>query len=414
MRPRRTKPLPWTSEEVAILIDIYPRDGIDGVADLLPERSWHAIQVMAHKIGVRSSLTRVKAPVGKLGGDDLEEAIRLREAGQSFELIGKKFGVSEQSAANAVLIAMGPRLGYTPAPRDEGGRLLPEAIERLRDMLRQGKRAVDITLQLGISQNRVAEERRRYNADLKARGKRPLPPPGNGERYSGAKIARDVYQEVDRLLMAGHGGPRIADLTGVSKTHVQRRRTKLVRRLARNGECLPGCDAAGKRIAYKDSIAAVRPIQRDILRAELMKGTAVARAAKIAVVSAAFAYKFRDELRTELDKTGRSLPPIVRLGRLRATEVDRTLDWLPKGKKNLIVYRRHLIATEGSQVEAKRRTIAELMPAPPARPTTPKRPLTFEEQLARVARGEARVVEKFTPRPVGYAGTLGGVATGML
>lgn len=409
---RRSKAPPWTSEEFAILEEYYPREGVNGCADLLPERSWQAIQQMAHRLGLKSPYVLIPTNKPKLSGEDLEAAIRLRELGQGFKTIGLQFGVSEISAQNAVLIALCPRRGFTPAERDENGHLLAQGLIRLRSMLQKGRKGVEISLQLGLSAGRIAEERRRYNAELKALGKRPLPPAGNGERYSGARIARDVYKQVDALLLEGHGAPRVSDRTKVSRTHVLRRRTKLIRRLKRKGECLPGCDIDGKRVAYKDSLASVHPIQRDILRRELMKGVPVARAAKIAVVGSAFAYDFRNDLKAELEKQGRALPAIVRLGRVKAEAVDRSLNWLPIGKKNLIVYRRHLVATRGDEVEAKRLTIAELMPK--AVPAAPKRPLSFEEKLALVAAGKARVVDKFRPVAPAFVETLGGVASGML
>lgn len=414
-RRRATRPPSWTSEEIAILIDVYPREGINGAADALPERSWGAIQQQAHKLGVRSALVDMPAPAAKLDGDDLEEAIILRERDRwSFEAIGKRFGVCETAAQNAVLIALCPRKGFRPAERDDNGRLLPEGVERLREMLRQGRKAVDILVRLGLSAARIAKERRDYNADLKARGKRPLPPPGGGERYSGAKVPKDVYAQVDALLMAGHGAPRIATMTGVSKTHVQRRRRKLITRLARKGECLPGCDASGKRIAYKDSIASVSDAQKAIVRAELMKGTPVARAAKIAVIGSSFAYALRDELKAELERAGKALPPIKRLGRVKAEAVDRQLDWLPKGKKNLILYRRFLAECENDPLEAKRRTVAELMPRTVAVPRPATRPMTFAEKLAAIESGQLRVIDKVPLRRPDYAGTIGGVATGAL
>lgn len=415
MRQRRASRAPnWSTEEIAILCDVYPREGINGAADALPERSWGAIQNMAHKLGVRSALVDVPAPKAKLDGDDLEEAIILRDRdGLSFEAIGKRFGICEVSAQNAVLIALCPRKGFIPAERDDNGRLTPEGINRLREMLRQGRKAVDIALQLGLSAGRIAKERKDYNADLKARGKRPLPPPGNGERYSGARITRDIYKQVDALLMNGHGGPRIATMTGVSKTHVQRRRRKLITRLARKGECLPGCDASGKRIAYKDSIASVSEAQKAIVRAELMRGTPVARAAKIAVIGSSFAYKLRDELQAELERAGKSLPPTKRLGRGNAEAADRRLDWLPKGKANLILYRRFLAEAGNDPAEAKRRTIAALMPKTVPVPRL-NRPLTFEEQLERIASGQVKIIDKIPLRRPDYAGTLGGIATAAL
>ena len=414
IRGRRAKSPAWTAEEIAILIDIYAREGVNGAADALPERSWSAIQMMAHKLGVRSPYKLVPTPQLKLKDSDVEEAIRLREVeGWSFARIGKHFGIAETSAQNAVLIALCPRKGFMPAERDENGHLLPEGIERLREMLRQGVRGVDISLQLGLSAARIAEERRRYAADLKARGKRTLPPPGNGARYSGARISKDVYKQVDELFMQGLGAPKVAAVALISRTHALRRRAKLIKRLARKGQCLPGCDRQGRRVAYKDSLASVHPIQRDLLRAELMKGTAVSRAAKVAGVGGSFAYHFRDELKAELEKAGRSLPPPVRLGREKAAAVDRALNWLPIGKKNLIIYRRHLIDTAGDQVEAKRRTIAELMPKP-APLSSSKAPLTFEEKLALVREGKVGIVNVTPLRRADYAGTLGGVASGML
>ncbi len=50
----RAKAPAWTSEEIAILDDMFPREGINGAADALPDRSWRAINVMASKRGLRS------------------------------------------------------------------------------------------------------------------------------------------------------------------------------------------------------------------------------------------------------------------------------------------------------------------------------------------------------------------------
>lgn len=412
IRAKRRKAPPWTAEEIAILADVYPRGGLDEAADALPERSWGALTMMASKLGLKSALLG-QGRTASLAGDALEEAIRQREnLGWSFEQIGAAHGVCETAAQNAVLMALCPRKGFTPAERDTNGKLLPEGRERLRAMLRDGRKGVEISLELGISVARIALERREMNAELVGQGRAALPPPGNGERYSGAKISTDVYLQVDQLLLQGYGAARISSWTDVSKVHVGRRRNKLIKSLAREGRCLPGCDAQGRRIAYKDSAAAVAEVQKSILRAELLKGTAVARAAKIAVVGESFAYDFRDALRAELARVGKELPPVKRLG-ARAEAVDRPLDWLPRKKKNLILYRRHLIEAGGDQVEAKRRTISDLMPKPAPRPAASKRPLTFEEQLARVAAG-ARLVANVPLRRPGYDGTLGGVASGAL
>jgi len=415
IRGRRSKAPSWSGEEIAILIDVYAREGVNGAAEALPDRSWRAIQQVAHKLGVRSPTGTLPAPRPKLDGDQLEEAIRLREQeGWTFDRIGLRFCVSGTAAQNAILIALCPRKGFVPAEREENGRLLPEGLDRLRAMLRDGVKAVDIALRLGLSSARIAEERRRYNRERKANGERPLPPPGDGLRYSGAKISNDVYDQVDRLLMQGYGSPRVAAWVGVSKTHVKRRRMMLVRQLARDGECLPGCDISGKRYAQKDTLSAVAPFQKELLRTELMKGTPVKRAAKIAVIGETSAFRLRDELKAELEEKGQALPPIERLGRVKAAPVDRKLAWLPKGKANLLIYRKHLKETGNDPVEAKRRTIDEISPPVIQAPLAPKRPLTFEEKLAMVERGEIGIVKVVPLRRPGYAGTLGGVASALL
>ena len=411
LRSRRRKAPSWTSQEVAVLSETYLQGGLEAAADALPDRSWGAITMMASKLGLRSPLFG-KPREATITGAALEEAIRQREElGWAFARIGEAHGVGETAAQNAVLIALCPRKGFTPAERDPLGRLLPDGVVRLRDMLAQGRKGVEISLELGISVGRVALERRTVNAELRRAGERALPPPGAGARYSGAKIQHDVYQQVDSLLMKGYGAPRVAELTQVSKVQVGRRRNKLVKRLAVDGRCLPGCDVSGRRLHYQDSLASVTAEQRQVLRAELMKGTPVARAAKVAVCGRSFAYAFRDELKADLAAAGRSLPPIKRLGRA-AAEIDEKLAWLKPGKANLILYRRMLKQAAGDLQEAKRLTIAALMPKPV--PAPPKRPLTFEEKLAKLARGEARLVQNVPLRRAGYAGTLGGVASGML
>ncbi|WP_052192433.1 hypothetical protein [Sphingomonas sp. Ant H11] len=278
--PRAKSPA-WTSEERAVLIELYPALGLNGVADALPDRSWQAIYVMANKLGLRTVCT-AKAPEPKLQGQRLEEAIRLREVeGWSFARIGAHMGVAEASACNAVLIALCPRKGFRPAERDATGRLTPEGLERLRYALRKGMKGLDIQLRLGVSASCVAEQRRRYQADLKARDKAPLPPPGAGAAYSGVKVAVAKKREVEGLLLEGFGAKRVTAQTGVSNTTVGRIRNRLVKRLARKGECLPGCDLAGRRIgAAKASTNYIPPESITALRERLLAREPVARAAR--------------------------------------------------------------------------------------------------------------------------------------
>jgi hypothetical protein len=279
----RPKAPAWTQEELAVLTEIYPAAGLNGVADVLSERSWSAIYVMANRLRLQAPLTA--APKTKLSGPRLEEAIRLREVeGWAFARIAVHYGIAETSASNAILIALCPRKGFTPAERDDKGRLLPRGIERLRWMLKKGLKPVDIQLRLGLSAGRIAEERRRYNADLKAAGKALLPPPGNGERYSGARISRDVLKQVESLLLTGLGTPKVADRTGVSKVHCQRVRAKLLARLKRRGQTIPGCDANGRRVRLFENAAMIPDTAKQALRALLLDRVPVRRAARLSLL----------------------------------------------------------------------------------------------------------------------------------
>lgn len=402
----RQKAPAWTKAETAILQDIYPREGLPGACDALPDRTWNAIQVKAHKLGLRSPIIG-HAPEPKLQGDRLEEAIRLREEdGWSFARIGAHFGVAESSACNAVLIALCPRKGFTPAERDEHGRMTPAGLERLRLMLRKGLKAVDIQLRLGLSASTIAEQRRRYAADLKARGKAPLPAAGGGEAYSGARIPREKVREVERLLMTGLGGPKIAEQVGVSKTHVQRMRGRLVKRLRRKGECLPGCDAAGKRVKIVGHIASVPDAAIETLRSLILDGVPVRRAALLANVGSCRAYRERDRLRDELGARGEHMPVTIRLGRGKAHAANARAAWLPVGRVNLILYRTILREVDGNEAEARRRTVRAIAERDGQDPS-------LAEQIDRMRRGAA-VVAKLDLRRPDPAYTLGGVATGSL
>lgn len=396
----------WRTDELAVLDEFYPTEGLNRCIDALPGRSWHAIQVMAHKRGLKSPIVGT-APEANLQGDRLEEAIRLREQeGWSFARIGAHFGVSEASACNSVLIALCPRKGYRPAARDEHGRLTGEGVERLRLMLRKGLKGVDIQLRLGISAGRIALERRRYTTDLKARGKAPLPAAGNGDAYSGARWPKETVREVERLLMEGLGGPKIADRLGVSKTQVQRVREKLVKRLRRKGQCLTGCDIDGRRIRVADHIAAVPAADVAHLRSLILEGVPVARAALMANMGGSKAYQIRDQLKAELEADGRTLPPIRRLGHARARAAGSRATWLPKGRANLVLYRRMLHEANGDAAVARRKTVRAIAERDGQDPA-------LAEQLDRVRRG-ASITARFIPSKCLPDMTLGGVATGAL
>lgn len=401
MRVRKSPP--WSRQELAILHDVYAREGINGAVDALPDRSWTAICVMASKLHIRSPIA-AQAPAPLLQGDRLEAAIALREVdGWSFARIGAEFGIAESSACNAVLIALCPRKGFTPAPRDANGCLLPEGIERLRLMLRKGLKGVDIQLRLGVSGSCVAEQRRRYRADLKSRGKAALPPPGAGEAYSGVRVPLAQRRAVEALLMEGYGAKKIAERTGVSHTSIGRIRTRMIRRLKRKGACLPGCDIDGRRHQQKDSAHFVPAAAVAAFRNRLLKREPVRRAANAEGISASTGYKLRDAFAAELAARGETLPSPILPGRTRAGRYD---GWLPAAMRS-----RHRQLVRETGAEAAKATILTEIAA--LKKAERARPRTFEEQLEMVRNG-ARLVPRFTHRRPDPSGTLGGIATGMI
>lgn len=384
----------WTARETAILRDHYPSRGIE-VADQLPGRSWHSIYVKAHKLGLRcEKLT--DAPTAKLQGAQLEEAIRLREVeGWSFARIGAHFGVAEASACNAVLIALCPRKGFTPAERDAHGRLTPEGMERLRLALRKGLKGVDIQLRLGLSASCVAEQRRRYARELKAKGKAPLAPAGGGELYSGAKLTRAMKASVEARFMEGYGTRKVSEMTGISKTSCTRIRNRLIRRLKRNGQTLPGCDAKGARRHMLDHARHVPGEIKAAFRAMLLDRAPVARAARLCALGGSSAYAIRDELAAEFQARGESLPPPIRPGRVRPGAFAGDQCWPPSGRREIDAFRAMLVADDLTFDEAKaewRRRKQE------ARRAEATRPRTFEEQLERIGSGQIGIAPAMARR----------------
>lgn len=382
----KRKAPPWTSQEIAILREHYPDGGLDGVADLLPERSWTAIYVMANKLGLRTAVV-ADAPEPRLRGAALEEAIRLREEqGWSFARIGAHFGVAEASACNAVLIALCPRKGYRPAERDAHGRLTPAGLERVRYALKKGLKGVDIQLRLGVSASCVAEQRRRYNRELRARGKAELPLPGNGEAYSGVKLTRERIARVEALFLSGLGTLKVSERSGVSKTSCTRIRNRLIRRLKRKGQVLPGSDASGARHVQAESARKIAPEQREQLVALLRDRVPVRRAAAMLAIGTCSAYRMRDALRAELAAGGEELPPPILPGRVRSTRPDPY--WPPTGNKEIFAFRAMLATMSLDKAKAEwRRSRAE------ADRAERQRPKSFAEQLQLVEAGKVRLVQ---------------------
>ncbi|BCA60212.1 hypothetical protein [Sphingomonas sp. HMP6] len=414
-RRTATKAPPWTNQELAILADIYPREGMAGAADALPDRGQHAIEQKAHKLGLRSPVVN-EAPKLVLQGERLERAIALYEQGMAFTAIARDVRCTPTATTNAILIALCPRRGYRPGERDASGRLTEETKERLRYMLKKGLKAVDIQLRLGISAARVAEERRRYNVDLASRDKALLPPPGAGEQYSGVRLPKATRRAVEEAFLKGFGTTIVSRMTRVSKPSVKNIRRALVARLARKGEALPGCDRSGKRLgAAKYSPHHIPEASIAGLRTRLIAGEPVAHAAKAIGIGSCGAYKIRDALRAELAAEGRTLPAPIRLGRTAAQRARAAeANWLPNGRMQEF---RQLVHVHG-QDEAKciliERIAQEQHAEAIAHAIERTRPKSFEEQLARIARGEVTISEKLIMRRPDPAMTLGGIATGAL
>lgn len=383
---------PWTAQEITTLRAWYPAEG-HSVAQRLPGRSIHSLQVKAHKLGLKTA-HRNPAPRPRLEGKSLEDAIRLREVENwSFSAIGKHFGICEASACNAVIMALCVRRGYRPAERDQHGRLTAEGIERLRYALKKGYKGIDIQLHLGVSAACVSEQRRRYNRELLARGKAPLPPPGGGQAYSGVKVSAGKRKQVEELFLQGLGTQKIAERTGVSRTTCTRIRTRIFRRLRRKGETLAGCDAAGVRHVQAESARFVTDEQKDLLRAMLLDRVPVQRAARELVIGASSAYRLRDAFAGELAGEGQVLPPPRRPGRVRHAQARRS-SWPPASPREIYAFRRLLGTMTFAEAKAHWQDM-RWEAAKAEREAAATRKLTFEEQLAKVASGELRITSGF-------------------
>ena len=406
-------PLSWTPAQIKWLRDNYPQLGRAECAERTG-RTRTAVGVMASRLSLRTSVTNFSRQPS-LNGADLEEAIRLREEENwGFERIGQKFGCCETAASNAVLIALCPRKGFRPAERNEYGRLVPEEIERMRLMLRKGLKGVDIQLRMGVSAACVSEQRRQYRADLKARDKAPLPPPGNGEQYSGARYSKAARRRVEAIFLQGYGSARASRQTGVSKTVCIRIRAALVKRLARKGECLPGCDIKGVRHVQLAGARNITPEQADAFRRLLLDSIPAKRAANITGIGLSSAYKIRDALNAERAEQGKPPIAIVYVSSTAERKAAKAAEWLD-GTADMRRFRQ-LILELGYQaaIPAMKSEIEDREDAArAARAAERNRPKTFEEQLAAVRAG-AKISIRQPIRKADPAYTLGGVATGVL
>jgi hypothetical protein len=392
----------WTAAELAELRRIFPIGGTKAALELLPGRSWYSIQVKASKLGLKMTDPNWGGRGMTVTGDELEEAIRLREIeGWGFGRIGAHLGRAEASVTNAVLIA------------------------------------------LCVSAATVAEQRRRYNAELKARGKALLPPPGNGASYSGVKVSKERRHEAERLFLLGYGTLKVSQGSGVSKTVCTRIRNKLIRRLKRKGECLPGCDIDGKRRTMKDHVRCIPIDSMRELRRLLKAGEcSVAEAGKRARVGSCTAYRVFHALKAEVEAAGGEMPVFDWRSQPRKRNEAR-IRALPQGRWAFDRYRALLrettperaaktVLAEHEKRVAERNAIvaAELAVAASAMTDAlsaatdewrreqaslaTETVVSFEEQLAKVSAGKATVVPVFRPHRADPDFTLGGIATGAL
>ena len=342
-----------------------------------------------------------------LHGPLLDRAVHLFDVdGLSMEAVAREIGMGAPTVQNAVYAALCVKRGYRPAERDGNGYLTTEGRDRLREMLRKGMKHVDIQLRLAVSASTVSNERRLYSADLKARGKRPLPLPNNGAAYSGLRITKDQRKAVEQHLLTGLGSVKVAALTGVSKTVCVRVRLKLVARLKRKGEVLAGCDRNGKRIKLVDQACRVPDADVARLKALILDRVPVKRAALMSNIGSCTAYRIRDELRDELTARGETLPGIKKLGRNHGPIADARASWIPAGRRNFVLYRAKLVEADGNAVLARKLTVRAIAERDGEDPF-------LAEQIDRMKRG-AGLVERFDYRRSDPSMTLGGVSAGLL
>jgi hypothetical protein len=270
----------WLPEEVRILRTVYVKEGVDAALEFLPGRTRQATYVHANSLGIKSEHRPTRRGIYRALAT---EALELRRKGLSCTAIGRELGMCEATATNAVLFAECIEAGHEPLERGPDGRISPAGRARLRGMLAQGLKHRDIQVQCGISASRITYERKLYERELEEAGLAPLPPPGNGERYSGVPVDAAARKLVEGLFLEGFGTAKINERTGISKTSCVRIRARLIKRLKRSGRCLPGCDINGKRRGrLKESLHYNHPKQFERLEELLEAGWTVLRAAAFA------------------------------------------------------------------------------------------------------------------------------------
>jgi transposase-like protein len=395
-RPKRTRRPAYSPREDATLHKLFPALGTAACAEKLKRRSTASIKQRAAILGLKPpDDQRHQGLKRRLTDEQAVSAMAMHDQGISFAAIGATFGVCEATATNAVRRAECQRSGGTPAKRDSSGAILAKDIARLRQMLREGHKGCDIARALGISANSVSYHRRSYADELKANGSfSALPEPGQGQVYSGRKLSAKTRRDIIDLLLSGLGKARVARETGASPSQVTRIRARLVKSLARKGQCLAGCAADGKRLVTLKSTRFITPELVAKFRARLMARLPVRSAALMTAIGCSTAYRLRDALRAELEAEGKTLPEPLLPGR-QSPSARADTHWLPEGT---IYQFRALLET--TDFETARRQILEAQGQPVSTPlpclstptaATPYR-MSFEEQLVRIRNG-AELVE---------------------
>jgi hypothetical protein len=287
----------------------------------MPHRSKVAITAKANGMGLRGPKNWRNAAAGNCSGEQLERAIELYERGNiAWTDIGAAAGCSATSAQNAVLIALCERRGFAPAERTERGSITPAGIERLRELMRQGKKGVEIQLEAGVTASVASRERRAYERELAVAGAEPLPARNDGQPYSGVRLTTEHRRNVESLLLQGFGIILAGRKSGVGQQSVRIIRADLVRRLKSVGVAMPGCDLDGNRL---ETISA-HPLKKSDeeiakLRALLVdQRLPVKDAAPLAGMSTAVAYKYARAIADVLAADGQEMPKPIRASPKRA------------------------------------------------------------------------------------------------
>lgn len=390
----------WSPAEIKILHTVYVKEGLLAAMKAMPGRSDGSIFQKAHKLGLHTEAQGY--PQGSYK-DFSEQAWLLRhEEKLSYTSIGEVLGCCEANATNAVLYAECIKAGHRPIERMPGGKLAPAGRDRLRLMFRKGWTHREIQERTGTPAATLTRERKLYAAYLKANGLAPLPPIGGGLRYSGARIPRAEARKVEQLYLEGYGTKTITRMTSVSNTHCLRTRDRLIKRLKRKGQCLPGCDEKGVRRIFKGHAAHVPTALFNELTRLVLAGETVARAADLVGIGRPTAYQHYEAIKAEAAKRGEPLPQ-PQWRSLRARPKIRAFH----GKPEFIIYYRHYRET-GSIADARELAFAEIdqakrdallaIQAERVRlQEERRRPKSIEEQIRLIEQGRATL---YTERPM--------------